>query len=110
MEVLAGETHYMIIPYATTGLPRSGWTVKLFRNGALAPEIDIQVRESTSGYYTFTFTNDGVDKTHWQLIVRPVAVPQDVFWDTWMVRKNITQQQVSTLTAENAVANKRRVW
>lgn len=97
MEVLANHIHYMIVPYPTEGLRRSDWTIALFKDGQLAPEIPVEVEERTATIYVFEFVNDGTDKSLWTLVVAPPDRTGQYYTESWTVRKNIVEQSLSEM-------------
>ena len=101
MDLVTGATHHLVIPYATSGLLRSDWTMLVFMDGDIRQDINVTVREIPAGIYVFSFTNDGTDKSQWTLIVYPTAAPAAKFWTDWGVRSNIIEQSVATLRAAN---------
>jgi hypothetical protein len=94
MEILAGRTHYYTLRIGTGGLGKASFTIYLFKDGNVSAQT-INLVESKSGYYTFSFANDGTDRSQWCLII---VYSGTTYSQAWTVRKPTIEKNIALQT------------
>ena len=58
----------------------------MYRNGLMYQGVPWEIVEASVGVYTFSFVNDGVDKTTWHVIIQHI-IGGDVVQESWYVQR-----------------------
>lgn len=95
--IKAKDTHYMTFPHKTAGILRSGWEVKIYKNGVLFNTIAYDIQEVYTKQYTLNFNNDGTDYSIWTAVVHDPLQADLYFVETWEVRKPTLETNVKQL-------------
>lgn len=96
-EVAANDTHYMTFPHSVTGVIRGGFTIKLFKNGALLQDQPVEIKEVSTKIYTASFSNDGTDFSLWTLVISDPNVANIYYVETWSVRRKTVDLNVKQI-------------
>lgn len=106
MEMRPGDTHYVTIINATSGLAVTNFSRAIYRNGVKV-ELPISMTESPAGFYTFRFTNDGTPGV-WCFVVQNSGL--QVFNQQWIVRPDLTTPALTRIKndTERILRNKQR--
>lgn len=94
MDIAPNETHYLTFAHATSGLTLGAFTIGLFKNGENITSIEVSMKESPLGFYSFFFRNDGIHKSQWTLIVYQTAAPTNKYSASWQVLKPIIESNI----------------
>ncbi len=98
MDIVQNGTHFMTFQHSQAGVTFPSWTRKLLKGGELRTDIDIQMRETAAGLYTFAFVNDGEAESIWTLCVNVTGDTSNYYIETWKVAPTRTEEAVEQLT------------
>lgn len=98
-EIAAEKTHYMPFAHPTSGLAKSDFTVRIFKNGALSSNTAFTLREIAPNNYFLSFDNDGTDFSNWAVILFATDEPDLFYVESWQVRKLTVETDVRQVRA-----------